>query len=50
MDSLVSTDQRISLNRELQTKLNTIQSLKFKRKNIFDEEKSYLNELLVQIS
>ena len=45
MDSLVSTDQRISLSRELQTKLNTIQSLKLKRKNISDEKNSYLNEL-----
>ena len=50
MDSLVSTDQRISLNRELQTKLNTIQSLKLKRTNLSDEKKSYLNDLLVQIS
>ena len=50
MDSLVSTDQRISLSRELQTKLNAIQSLKLKKINISDEKKSYLNDLLVQIS
>ncbi|SVB32497.1 uncharacterized protein METZ01_LOCUS185351, partial [marine metagenome] len=50
MDTLSSTDQRISVNRQLLTTTGSIEKLKSEKVSIVDQESSYLTGELVRIA